>query len=253
MLYHDEKKPLILILPLPVWAILAQAFRTSWERRAAFFRVAALPMLLLIIMGILPYQNNSGIFLAVNTIANMLVFTVFAVHSHRVILQHEDYVAFSHQLTWGYRETRFLGWSVVIFFGILFIFLLFAALLAGIIAALTGFKSVEFFLLPAAGYAVYVIARLSLLLPAVAIDQPLEMGGAWRSTVGNGLRLMVILVAPTIIPLVIFYFLRHQQEINVAEKMLIMPLNLATCFVGIAALSLSYQYVIRSAKKTSSS
>ncbi|WP_422369021.1 hypothetical protein [Pelagibius sp.] len=48
----------------------------------------------------------------------------------------------------------------------------------------------------------YFVTRFSLVFPAVATDQKLGLGGAWRITRGSGLKLYLVLVVITVLSLV---------------------------------------------------
>lgn len=123
----------------------------------------------------------------------LLVYTLLAVNVHRALLRSERPVL----SRWAMRETRFLGWLIVIYVYFALIF----ALLGLVIGSMTGdvldlvggdwTATLAFLLLSLPG--AYVGARLSLLLPATAVDKRQGFAWAWALTDGNGFRLVALL------------------------------------------------------------
>ena len=97
------------------------------------------------------------------------VYVVFAVSTHRLYLLGPEEPHSRRTLVWGQRETRFL-------------YLLFALTIGPVVGAI-GFLylSPVLGLLVLLGYPVasYISARLALVLPATAIDQPLSFRDSW--------------------------------------------------------------------------
>lgn len=127
------------------------------------------------------------------------VYTCLAVIVHRLVLQAD----LSHDLKfpyfrWTKRETRFLGWLVVVYF---YLALVFVAV--GVVSGALGGLWVSADSAPAWVWqlvfllislpAAYLFVRLSVLLPATAVDQKRDMAWAWGLTEGNGLRLVVLM------------------------------------------------------------
>lgn len=126
-------------------------------------------------------------------ILSLLVYTLLAVNVHRVLLRAEKPVL----SRWTMRETRFLGWLIVIYVYFALIF----ALLGLVIGSMTvdaldlvggdWTAALAFLLLSLPG--AYLGARLSLLLPATAVDKRQGFAWAWALTDGNGFRLVALL------------------------------------------------------------
>lgn len=126
-------------------------------------------------------------------VLSVLVYTLLAVNVHRTLLRAEKPVL----VRWTMRETRFLGWLVVIYVYFALIF----ALLGLLIGAMTGdaldlyggdwVAALVFLLLSLPG--AYLGARLSMLLPATAVDRRQGFAWAWALTDGNGFRLVALL------------------------------------------------------------
>ena len=139
-------------------------------------------------------------------VLQVLVYTVLAVRVHRLVLGVPNPI--QGIVRWSRRETKFLGWLVVYFYFVL-IMVAFGMVAFGVVADIVGA------LLPSANDswgmtlglaalvslpAAYLPARLSVLLPAIAIDQKRNLAWAWSLTEGNGWRLVLILwVLPTLV------------------------------------------------------
>lgn len=140
-------------------------------------------------------------------IPDFLVLTWFAVACHRLILIGAGAVAEFGLTRWTWRETRFFLWMLLVYtIGYLFMLLgnttLFAV--SFFVANACGFSTQtislimehqSFFLgmiLFASIPFAYVVGRLSLLLPATAIDLHASVNSAWDLSEGNGWRVAIL-------------------------------------------------------------
>lgn len=134
----------------------------------------------------------------------ILVYTLLAVRVHRIVLAGESVK--QNWFRWTWRETRFLGWLVVVYF---YWMLLLIPVVFGVGVA-SDFKLVSqgvwvdaLAITLASVPSAYVFVRLAFLLPATAVDQKHNLRWAWELSKGNGWRLVVLLwVFPLFIPLV---------------------------------------------------
>lgn len=141
-------------------------------------------------------------------IPQILVYTLLAVRVHRIVLSGMG--ANQDWLRWTGRETRFLGWLVVVYFYWTLILIPLVAAVAAVGAA-SGFTMVSqgvwvnsIALTLATVPGAYVFVRLVFLLPATAVDQKRNMRWAWTLSEGNGWRLVALLcVLPMFISLVL--------------------------------------------------
>ncbi|MFP5409996.1 MAG: hypothetical protein ACLGG6_03385 [Gammaproteobacteria bacterium] len=137
-------------------------------------------------------------------ILSLLVYTLLAVNVHRVLLRAENPVL----SRWTMRETRFLGWLLVIYVYFALIFALFGLVIGSVTEDPLDFIDggwtavLAFLLLGLPG--AYLGARLSMLLPATAVDKRQGFAWSWALTDGNGLRLVALLwVLPFVYPMLI--------------------------------------------------
>lgn len=141
-------------------------------------------------------MNAETGWLAFVLLVQALVYTWFAVRTHRLILGVAKPV--QGMMRWKIRETRFFAWLTA---GVMLLIIMGAAVVVTLLGALALIVADDdlndrviavafaLALLPVA----YLLARLAVLLPAVAIDQKRNIAWAWALTKGNGWRLMVIL------------------------------------------------------------
>jgi hypothetical protein len=130
-----------------------------------------------------------------------MLFTLFAVTCHRIIILGPYSVPVYGLYYFTMREVRFYGWGFVIYF--------FLSLITFITMFPVSFfsfnaKSNGFLWLFAMYIAIvpgtYIFSRLSLLFPATATDHKKDMKWAWDATKGNGWRLLLLLgVIPVVI------------------------------------------------------
>lgn len=138
----------------------------------------------------------------------ILIYTLLAVRVHRIILT--DRSIKQNWFYWTWRETRFLGWLIVVYF---YWTLIMIPIVMGVGVA-SDFKFVSqgvwvdtLALTLATVPGAYVFVRLAFLLPATAVDQKRNLRWAWELSKGNGWRLVVLLwVLPMLIPLVLQYW-----------------------------------------------
>ena len=134
-------------------------------------------------------------------IPQILVYTLLAVRVHRIVLAGVG--ANKDWFHWTRRETRFLGWLVLVCF--------FWMLIVAGVGVASDFTLVSHGVWLDSPLAItlaslsgaYVFARLVFLLPATAVDQKRNLRWAWELSKGNGWRLVTLLwVLPMIISLV---------------------------------------------------
>lgn len=181
---------------LPVFSTIKSAANRLWDARKSLFWllvIAGLANGFLDWIAFVLFENNTGkSFLA--SAAKVLVYTVLAVRVHRLVLGAEN--SAQEFVRWTSRETRFLGWLLVVYCYLVLVFAA-PALLMGIVGVMAlvprdgWWMTLVAFLafLPAA----YLFVRLSVLLPATAIDQRRTIAWAWALTEGNGWRLVIVL------------------------------------------------------------
>ncbi len=228
-----------------------QALLVPWRRRNDFAWALAVPLALLAGLSLAWYFAGEllrqvqgwwlfflywGVFAA--------FFTLFAVTCHRLVLLPSRPVRGIQSPRWSARESRFLFWVVTLW--ILYLVVWWLAML--VTANLWPQQAVEGWLKViesvASVPALYLIARLSLVFPATAIDRPAGLRWAWRTSRGNGWRLVVVV---TVLPWLVSHLvgLLYREQATAAEIVALTVLGTALFALEIAALSVAYRELVR--------
>ena len=197
--------------PLPLWSTLREAFLFVWDHRWHFGRLLIIPFALTTLLGLVGFywiQSNgqSGALAVVMVLSFLIIFTFFGVSCHRIILIGEQAVSRWGIPRWSMRETRFflcligilgIGFLGVTVGGVVFgiVLTLFAQLMSEpigiVLSAILGTSL--------GACITYMISRLSLSLPAAAVDQQPTINAAWSQSEGNGWRLTILLTVPGVL------------------------------------------------------
>lgn len=233
---------------LDVPATIRESYGGAWNHLGEMVRLIWLPGLLYLVL------STASAFLDPETqffpvlvleLAGLFLWAVIAVAWHRFILI-GDAPSGAFHLTFGRREARFLLLSV-------FLFLLLMPGIAIAIAAermtgtmtgsLLSFLGLLLFLV-----AVYFFVRLSLLLPAVSIDDPVDPRLVLERTRGNFWRLVAVFVS-VVVPVVLLAVLLGSllgggallQILSIAAFALV---SVFFAVVNVAVLSIAYRELV---------
>lgn len=159
------------------------------------------------------------------TILSVLVQTIFAITTHRMILLGPQFVPEWGQLSWSRRETFFALHVVGLGLVLASVCLLWFIPVVGWILAI--------------GLTIWLAARLSLVFPAIAINHGVTFGLSWKLTKNYQLLMMgVVIVFPLLflIPIALFGLIPYTLLLtNFLEVF-------ATVFM-VAALSVAYKVI----------
>lgn len=86
---------------------------------------------------------------------------------------------------------------------------------------------------------VYVMSRISILLPATSVDQRHDLTWAWDVTKRNGWRLVLVV---SLLPFALRYGPHHLWGYSLLLDFVISVIGCGLLIVEVAALSLSFQY-----------
>jgi hypothetical protein len=228
---------------LPVPRILAEAITLPWERRAAFAKALALPAIAIVATQVGWYLANEQLSDPMKWAAwgaNKILWVLFAVICHRLVLLGLRPADVARVPGWGSRETLFLGWLLLLWAIIMPIVLglimVFGTIVGQFSTALfdASVDSIQLVI------GIYFFARLSLVFPATAIDVRTNPVKAWRQTRGNGWRLVVVIgVFPWAFGEIAAFI--SGDEPGIAKAVLVTALTTVLLAVEISALSLSYR------------
>lgn len=230
-------------MKLPILPVVKAAFTEAALHWRALLRALIIPAAVLSVLEFLQVQvvvdqidqeGESFWWLLPLWAAQGLVYVLYATSCHRIVLLGDDSLPNRWGLFWTARETRFLGWSLVVLLLLLLGLLpfFFAAFLTVIQFSSNVTQWLEGSTMAVAfPLAIYVMFRASLVLPATAIDQRLRFGEAWRLSQGNGWRLSIALVIPTLL----LVPLRHVSDVNLGTPELFFPSVLASLWICLVA------------------
>ena len=243
-----KKTPLNPPRTLSIAKVLLGAFILPWWHRRTLFRALAAPGIALVSIDVvwsafarsIPEAAFQAAFW-VTWVVRSLLWLLFAVTVHRIILLQMRGNEMPTFPEWGRRETLFLGWVVAVY-GLATATAFIAGFAFLMLVGLVSSRTFAEFAYPYATAAIgtYVLGRLSVLLPATAIDQRINLGEAWSLTRGNALRMMVVVGA---LPWSFSYlwYAIYWQDPSMILAVLVTAVATVFLTVEIAALSLAYR------------
>lgn len=259
--------------PLPVLNTITSAYGFIWEDKEALIRIAALPVVALALAGTLldillpaqplPMPSEDGTVdpadIPINfgsllqALLTLCFYVMFAVAWHRKWLLPSESVTVWSALRWEGRKTRFLfrliGMSLLSFAGAL------PAAVVAVTLTYTGLLPIQLGTMMIVVALLLTFARLALIFPATAVDDVLSVKDCWLLTRKNGLRMLIIVVAPAL-PITILQILVLSALFAIdaaaelfgtltgafALSLLQQAFSYAGIAVGVTALSISYDH-----------
>lgn len=242
-------KYLLVNYKLPSLKIVVATIYFAWANKAELLRAISVPTLVLALMLAVgaaliilfdkPPRFLSWIFL----FAFALSSSFFAITCHRLILIGSAHRFKSFNAMPGYRELRFLGWSILIYSVVAILeipFMAFAKTLVGESAEVEGGRIADWVKDIGSIPAYYVFARLCLVFPAAAIDGSPSLRWSWERTQDNGWRIFAVAgLFPWLIEKMIEFLFRNGA--TTLEQVLLSILFYIGLAIGIIALSFTYK------------
>ena len=240
---------------LPVGKILIGALFVCWSNRRSLVQGLLPTIALIIAVGLIwqlsgiPLSNPVSIFFVA---LSLLLFAKFAVICHRLVLV--DFNAGSRLIlpfSWSERETRFVRRMIIVYaitsIGSIIISMVPLALVAQSLPEAQRSNPAALFpfaVLLAGIPAIYLLARMSLVFPATAVDAETGLAWAWNKSRGNGIRLAIIVGLIPWISAVLEFYLTSLVHGTIA--VLISNLvNYVLIVIEITALSLAYRELVQ--------
>ncbi len=242
---------------LGVIKTLIGAFLIPWSYRRELSKDLSVLFFLILILSVFEgyasgwYSSTSQVLLL---FSKYFLYALFAVICHRVILLGTDSVRFSFIPRVEWRELRYFGYflaivlvSVVIVFVTAWVAMSFGPWSFSGEDAIQNQEMSEFLLHLGAfvifAPALYVFSRLSLVLPATAIDHKPSLKWSWKVSKGNGWRLFVTVgTLPWFLAIFVSYF--HRERATDLEYILLIAVSVLVVVFEVAALSLSYKDLV---------
>lgn len=231
---------------LPVGKVLIGAFLLPWWSRRTFARALVFPALAILALKaawLLVGEQLPAFARWLLVPFYGVLFTVFAVRCHRLVLLGSDDGAPRSGFDWSLRETRFFLRAAVLYGAAAIVYAAIVPLLSVLLNVMPRLEWPEAFrYMPFVAWfaGTYVFARLCLVLPATALDRALPLGEAWRRSRGNGLRVMLVVAGlPWLLGwLVDFAYRRDATEL---EWLLVVAVGIVASVFEVAAVSLCYR------------
>jgi len=128
--------------------------------------------------------------------ASVYFYALFATSCHRIILLGSQSLPNRYGIYWSLREARFAGWLIII--AIIYGAISFPFQIATMRLPQVFHDWQLSWYLPAFA-ASYFEGRISMVLPATAVDQKLDLPGSWYLTRGRGLAIAIALFATILV------------------------------------------------------
>jgi len=231
------------IKKLPVITIFSLAFRTPIIYREALLKVLILPALLLIALDYLDtYYAHTLLKSLLVMIVYFFVYSYFAVSVHRIILldeRHKNIVI--PRLSFRVLLYSVWLWGIVIVAGLIFLpWFLFHEML---LEKLESERLYQIFLYMGSLPCFFIIAKVSLILPAIALDRHPTWLWAWKASRHNNWQMFVI---AGILPFLFgnLELLIPDDAPSLVTEIIFSALYLFLVIIEVSALSLSYKYLV---------
>ncbi|MEE2761656.1 MAG: hypothetical protein VYE18_09440 [Pseudomonadota bacterium] len=272
---------------LPVWEITAHTYRFFWAERGQFWLLAVPAIAVVSLLssiaewraaataeridliggGALLQTPASVLFLAaISNLAKIWAYVCYSIAWHRSYLVPSEHVTIGSCYLWGARQWQFL-WALVKISVVLTLIIIGGILAISLLAGMsTSQMNSEVFQVQAMGPPIIIMffvaailigatyMRLTVLLPAAAIDEGISISRVWALTQGNAFRLLGIAILVSI-PMGILLMLvggilgiavgwapeYGPLTSNLIRNLVEQFLSYIYIAIGISALSASYQ------------
>ena len=198
------------------------------EAAPDLLRALAWPSALFIALNILVTTEAPVWLMVIANLVSLLLQTIFAVTTHRIIVLGADAVPRWGINSWSTRETRFTLYALGLLLAVIIV--------TSFAVAIGPFGPL--LLLPVL---LVLGSSLVLVFPAAALDEPISLAQAWQLAQGNFLPLItVVWLVPTVcaLPMVAVLLLG-------GAMFLLAPLQILVTVITVSALSIAYAEIKR--------
>lgn len=224
--------------------IINDTFTLLVKKKDVLVRALIIPFILLLIIdyyekSFSSFSNSENIFTSVSLlffiILSLIISIIVAITVHRVLLMEENSVPKWGFFKFGVREFKYLGFSILI--GLICIpalILVFIPIIGTVLALIMVF---------------IIISRMSLVFPAIALNEQMSIFDSWNQTKDFKLiTFFSIIIFPTIIAIFVgvVYMLVIKFLVSVVSvhfDILYVILNLFITVLVVATLSSTYKFV----------
>lgn len=243
---------------LDVFAAIKEAYSGAWNNLGEMLRLIWLPVVIYLILNIvgamLPDTTSLILRLAMK-LADFALWAVISVAWYRFILI-GDSTGHNNRINFGAREARYLFVSLALILLSVPV-LMFAGppempISGAVSSFLAGAGSagtlISFFGILLSFVGLYFLVRLSLLLPAVSIDEPLNIRLVLERTRGNFWRILALFILSSM-PLLVAYVLLLSFFLSAGIPVVIALgvtslLSIFITIVNVAVIAIAYRELI---------
>lgn len=232
------------VFRLLTWKVILDTFQLVWMMRGDLLNKLSLSYVLIILLESVgkSIDEEIGYLGYAVLLFTPIFYTYFAMKCHRLVILGNGSVPPFGIRRWTMRETRFLGWLIG-FWLVLMLLMESRSMVTHFLISLFGFSGVTASLISLAiiGLSMmYLLARLSMIFPAVAIGKKPGIKWAWDISEGNGWRLLLIVGVMPLTLLILQIYLENPDG-TVIEDIVNSMLSFVVSIIGISAISLSYK------------
>ena len=240
---------------LPLVRVLVGSVLIPWHYREKFLQALTFPLCVMVVLSVgwqygAEYVEYGASWLLY--FLSCIVAVAVAVPCHRLVLLGGTSRASRIRPEWGRRETLFLLWTLVTAVIVTLVETIVGTVLLNLPGPwhpyLSG-QSSPWAMFLAKMVGLYILGRLCLVFPAVAVNRAPNLKWTWRETKGNGSRLFIIVaVAPCTISYAMG--LLYREAATSIETVTLTVLGAVVFVLEIVAVSLSYQSLVEKGPPT---
>ena len=221
---------------LSVKQILSEAITFCTENKSSIFNSLKYPGLGIFLLSLITTEGFGYLNIPL-IILEMYFYFIFTVKCHRLFLLNESPGSFKEALLWDKRNTTFMFTSFALALGLSIILvpiLLFTLSMGHFTEGNSDRYLFYIFVIPFG----YFFSRLSLVLPAIAIDEQNDFKRAWLISKGNGWKLFFLILG---IPLTTSFIIESINNEQILFKFISALLGILVLIIEIIILSNSYK------------
>jgi hypothetical protein len=169
----------------------------------------------------------------------LLLYSIFAMSCHRVILLGEASLPSRFGIYWTMRETRFLGWVILV--GTIYMLMTFPFQVAALYVQPEFNPRLITWYVPVL-LATYIDGRISMVLPATAVGERSSIIESWRLTRGKGLHIMAALfIAGFVSDLVAQATRNVLDDLPLTARLVSNAINFPLVAIAVGIISVTYR------------
>ena len=208
-------------------SIFMGSFCVVYARKGSLLKALMIPYLALLTIDVFEYVVDVAVFGWIVTVVDIFVYSIIAVVTHRILLLGSGSVGEWGLKDWGHREMSFFLRAVALM------------CLSGVLI-IVGTSFGWFGLIAAVCLTAYMLGRVSLVFPGIAIDKGMTFKESWYVTRNHQLLMsLVVAIVPIFmaIPVVLLSFIPY-------SFLLVSVMDMITSVLVVACLSLAYNELV---------